>query len=121
MPAPPAAEAFLPLKSDVLVILMALSARPLHGYGIIRDVEARTEGRILLQTGALYRTLRRLLRDHLIEECDRPAGEVSDDERRRYYRAAALGQAVFRAELDRLDRLVRAARFSPAPRRGRAG
>ena len=37
-------EAFLPLKSDVLLILLALGARPLHGYGIIQDVLERSGG-----------------------------------------------------------------------------
>jgi DNA-binding PadR family transcriptional regulator len=116
------AEGFLPLKSDVLLMLMSLAEQPRHGYAIIRDVEARTEGRIQLQTGALYRTLRRLLRQRLIEECARPAGEASDDQRRRYYRTSALGDTVLRAELDRLAQLVRAARVSTVPlRRGRSG
>src|ERR1041385_8230270 len=64
---PPAA--FLPLAEDAVLILLALASRPLHGYGIIRDIEERSSGESVLQTGALYRMLRRLLRDALIEEC----------------------------------------------------
>ena len=100
---------FLPLKSDVLLMLLALGTRPLHGYGMIRDVEERTGGEVLLQTGALYRTLRRLLNDALIEECDRPPGEDATDERRRYYRLTRLGQKVLDAEVARMARLVKAA------------
>jgi DNA-binding PadR family transcriptional regulator len=111
VPRPDPAD-FLPLKSDVLLILLALAARPLHGYGIIRDVEARSEGQVVLQTGALYRTLRRLLGDDFIEECPRPSGEDSDDERRRYYQPTPLGRAVLQAEVDRMSRLVRAARLT---------
>lgn len=101
---------FLPLKSDVAYILMALDARALHGYAIIKDVEARSGGELDIQTGALYRTLRRLLIDDLITEVDRPAGEPSDDERRRYYRATSLGRAVLEADLARMTRVVQAAK-----------
>lgn len=109
MAATPDPADFLPLKSDVLLVLLALATRPLHGYGVIRDVEERTGGDVLLQTGALYRTLRRLLSDALIEECSRPPGDESADERRRYYRLTRLGQKVLDAEVARMSRLVRAA------------
>ncbi|HVH58241.1 MAG TPA: helix-turn-helix transcriptional regulator [Vicinamibacterales bacterium] len=110
---------FLPLKSDVLLIMLALTSRPLHGYGIIRDVEARSDGEVLLQTGALYRTLRRLLSDRFIEECDRPADETVTDDRRRYYRPTRLGQQVLEAEVARMSRLVRAARLTADGKRPR--
>ena len=109
----------LPLKSDVLLILLALAGRPLHGYGIIREVEERTAGDVVLQTGALYRTLRRLLQDSLIEECGRPPAEASDDDRRRYYRLTLHGRAVMDAEVERMSRLVRAARLSATGKRTR--
>jgi DNA-binding PadR family transcriptional regulator len=116
----PAPEDHLPLKSDVLLILIALAERPLHGYRILKDVEARTEGQVLLQTGALYRLLRRLLHDRFIEECDPPADDASDDERRRFYRPTAFGRTVLDAELTRLARLVRAARVGAGVKRARA-
>ena len=83
------------------------------------DVDARSEGEIVLQTGALYRTLRRLLNDQLIDECDRPAGAESDDERRRYYEPTPLGRAVLEAEVNRMARLVRAARLTADGKRPR--
>jgi len=110
---------FVPLKRDALFILLALAAHPLHGYGIIRDVETRSEGEIVLQTGALYRMLRRLLEDALIEECARPPDAGSADERRRYYAPTALGRAVLAAEVDRMARLVRAARLTADGKRPR--
>jgi DNA-binding PadR family transcriptional regulator len=110
---------FLPLKSDVLLVLLALATRPLHGYGVIRDVEERTGGEVVLQTGALYRTLRRLLNEALIEECDRPSGEEAADERRRYYRLTRLGQKVLDAEVARMSRLVRAAAHTAGGKRPR--
>ncbi len=118
MPDPWRAEAYLPLSTDALLILLALSSRSLHGYGIIRDVEARSEGATILQTGALYRMLRRLLRDELIEPCDPPDGEGADP-RRRFYRPTRRGRIVLDAEVDRMSRLVRAARLTEAGKRPR--
>jgi DNA-binding PadR family transcriptional regulator len=110
----PAPSNFLPLKTDEAFVLIALEARPLHGYAIIGEVAERSSGDVELQTGALYRLLRRLLADGLIIECDRPAGEPSEDERRRYYRATALGRAVLEADLARMAKLVRAGQSTRA-------
>jgi DNA-binding PadR family transcriptional regulator len=118
MPDTRSPEDFLPLATDALLILLALAAHPLHGYGIIRDVEERSERQTVLQTGALYRTLRRLLRDELIEECAAPPGE-GDDTRRRFYRPTRRGRAVLEAEVARMSRLVRAARLTEAGKRPR--
>jgi DNA-binding PadR family transcriptional regulator len=112
------ADAFLPLPNDALYILLALASRPLHGYGIIRDVEERSAGETILQTGALYRMLRRLLRDELIEQCDAPAGEGGDP-RRRFYRVTKRGRLVLDADVERMSRLVRAARLTDAGKRPR--
>jgi DNA-binding PadR family transcriptional regulator len=111
MPRPDPAD-FLPLKTDAAFVMLALASRPLHGYAIIGDVPDRSSGEVQLQTGALYRTLRRLLADGLIIECDRPSGEPSADERRRYYRTTPLGRAVLEADLARMTKLVRAAHAS---------
>lgn len=110
MPPPP--SAFLPLKPGTLLVLLAVANEPRHGYAIIQDVEARTEGHVVLQTGALYRTLKRLLQDRLITECDPPPSAASDDERRRYYLLTSLGRDVLAAEADRLARLARATRLT---------
>lgn len=105
---------FLPLKTEVALIMMALETRALHGYAIIKDVRERSDATVELQTGALYRHLRRLLDDGLIVEVDRPAGEESEDERRRYYRATPLGRDVLDADLARMTKLVQAARHQRA-------
>jgi DNA-binding PadR family transcriptional regulator len=110
---------FLPLGTEPLYILLALASRPLHGYGIIRDVDERSEGEIRLQSGALYRALRHMLRDGLIEETPAPADEPNDDERRRYYRPTAFGRRVLEAEVARMARLVRAARHATSGKRPR--
>jgi DNA-binding PadR family transcriptional regulator len=80
-----------------------------HGYGIMQDVGAHTERRVQLEAGSLYRTIRRLASEGLLEEsARRPAADL-DDERRRYYRLTPLGRRVVAAEAARLRRLVRLA------------
>jgi DNA-binding PadR family transcriptional regulator len=102
----------LPLPGVTLHILMALAAGDRHGYAIIQDVMERTDGALRLGAGTLYRSLQRMLEQGLIVETgDRPAAE-DDDERRRYYRITAFGEAVARAETRRLSDLVRLARAS---------
>ena len=101
---------FLPLPPATFHILMAVSDVDRHGYAIIQEVAARTNGQIKLSAGTLYRSVQRMLEQGLITEtADRPAPEL-DDERRRYYRITPLGSAVARAETTRLSRLVRLAR-----------
>jgi DNA-binding PadR family transcriptional regulator len=100
------------LKGDALVVLLTLSAGPLHGYAIMLQAEERSGGEVRLQTGALYRTLKRLLDDRLVEECDRPAGATGDDERRRYYRLTRRGREALAAEGERLARLSREIRLA---------
>jgi DNA-binding PadR family transcriptional regulator len=109
-------ESFLPLKTEALLVLLVLARRERHGYGIIRDVEARSHGEIRLHTGALYRLLRRLRSDGLIAESDRRPTPEADEERRRFYRLTPLGDAVVTAETARMSRLVRAARLIRAGR-----
>ena len=119
MPPSPPPDSFLPLKHDVVMILLALSAGPRHGYGVIRDVEQRSAGATILQAGALYRTLKRLLADELIMEVDAPRTADREDERRRYYDMTPLGAAVLAAEIERMARLVRTARVKAGARKPR--
>lgn len=109
-------DELLPLPSATFHILMALADDDRHGYAIIQDVEARTDGELRLSAGTLYRTIQRMLEQGLITETrERPAPEL-DDERRRYYRITAFGVSVARAEASRLNQLVKMARsrgFAP--------
>jgi DNA-binding PadR family transcriptional regulator len=107
---PTGVDALLPLQQAEFHILLALSADDRHGYGIIQDVDARTNGALRLSAGTLYRTIQRLLEQGLIEEPRKPAARGKDDPRRRYYRITPLGTAVARAETQRLADLVRLAR-----------
>lgn len=99
----------LPLSDAVFHILLALVDRPRHGYGVILEVEARTDGRVELGTGTLYSAVKRLREDGLIEETAAPPGE-DDDPRRRYYDLTPHGRRVVEAEARRLEELVGMAR-----------
>ncbi len=105
----PSGDAFLPLSEVTFQILLALTDRERHGYGIMSEVEIRTAGRVRLGAGTLYGALKRLVADGLVEEADEPS-DAPDDERRRYYRISSLGRSVARAEARRLASAVRLAR-----------
>ena len=89
---------------------MALADAGRHGYAIIQEVDARTEGLIRLRSGTLYTLLQRLLGEGLIaESSDRPRSE-EDDERRRYYALTTLGRDVLAADARRMESAVAEAR-----------
>jgi DNA-binding PadR family transcriptional regulator len=105
-----ASDDLIPLPSAVFHILVSLAEADRHGYAIIQDVAARTDGEVRLGPGTLYRSIQRMLEQDLIVETDtRPAAEA-DDERRRYYQITTLGRQVARAEAERLSSLVKLAR-----------
>lgn len=109
---PPARDprSLLPLTPIVFQVLLALAGGDCHGYGIIREVDRRTGGLIVLRTGTLYTLLKRLLELDLVEESDKRPSADKDDERRRYYRTTAFGRAVMKAEALRLESLLALAR-----------
>jgi len=96
---------FLPVKSTVFLVLMAVADEARHGYGIMQSVLQRSGGTVNLGTGHLYRHIKRLLDDGLIEEVE-PEVVDRDDPRRRYYQLTDLGAEVVRAESERLKDLV---------------
>ena len=107
-----AVDALLPLPPATFHILMALAEEDRHGYAVIQDIAARTDGAIQMSAGTLYRSIQRMIEQALIVEVhERPAPDL-DDERRRYYRITQFGEAVARAEARRLQNLVRLARAS---------
>ena len=116
---------FLPLTPFAFQVLLALADGERHGYAIIKEVEERSGGAVRLRTGTLYTLLQRLLEEQLIGELSTPltpglngpgtpsteAGPAARaDSRRRYYRLTALGDAVLRAEAQRLEGLIGDAR-----------
>jgi DNA-binding PadR family transcriptional regulator len=106
----------MPLAPRDLLILSALLDGELHGYGLIKAVEARSEGAVELDPANLYRALRRMRRDGWIREVTKPADAEA---RRRRYTITASGRTVLRREVERLDQLLRQVR--PALAGGRSG
>jgi DNA-binding PadR family transcriptional regulator len=98
------------LSTQVFHILLSLVDEDLHGYAIIQDVAARTDGEVRLTASTLYAAMKRLLESGWIEErTTRPTGATADP-RRRYYRLTKLGREVARAEARRLEQLAAMAR-----------
>jgi DNA-binding PadR family transcriptional regulator len=98
-----------PLTPAVFHILLALSGGERHGYAIMRDVAADTNGALQLGPGTLYGCLKRMLAAGLVAEADERPDPELDDERRRYYGVTDLGTRTLRAEAERLALAVSAA------------
>ena len=94
-----------PLSEPVLLILICLARTPRHGYAMIKDIEALSQGRVRLSTGTLYGALRRLLEDRWIERF------AQDDTSRekQAYRLTAGGRRQLQAELARMKSVTRIA------------
>jgi DNA-binding PadR family transcriptional regulator len=99
-----------PLPSAAFQILLSLAGNDLHGYGIMRQVEEQTNGRMRLGPGTLYSSIQALLEEGMIEEIDGAARSDGSDERRRYYRLTSSGRKLARSEAERLADLLRVAR-----------
>ena len=102
------------MTEQALYILASLARGECHGYGIARDAEELSEGRVRLSAGTLYGALNRLTDDGLVE----PAGERQvQGRRRRYHRITASGQTALAEEVERLRATAAAlgARVQAAP------
>ena len=115
MPAgPQKPDALLPLTPAVFHILLALADGERHGYSIMQEIAAQTEGKLRIGPTTLYRSIKRMLEDGLISEVDERPDPALDDERRRYYRLTAFGQQVAQAETRRLAQALAVARTKPS-------
>lgn len=102
------AEELVPLRPPVFEILLTLGDGALHGYAIIQALRDPEGPGLAIETGPLYRHLKRLLDEGLITQSDDPpAGTPDDDRRKAYYSLTPLGRTVVRAEGERLSALVR--------------
>lgn len=99
-----------PLPSAALQILLSLADGDLHGYGIMRQVEEQTSGRLRLGPGTLYSSIQSMLEEGLIEEVSGNSDQETGHERRRYYRLTSSGRKLARVEAERLAELLRVAR-----------
>jgi Predicted transcriptional regulators len=97
-----------PLPATAFQILLSLTDGALHGYGIMRSVEAQTNGRTRLGPGTLYGSIQAILEEGFIEEAE--GGKDEGDERRRYYRLTTTGRKAACSEAQRLANTLRVAR-----------
>ena len=98
----------LPLRPVVLGILLSLNDQDRHGYAVMKDVNQRLESTALLGPGTLYRTLKELREQGLIERSqEHTSGE---DNRRQYYTITHFGRRVAQAEASRMSAVVEAAK-----------
>jgi PadR family transcriptional regulator, regulatory protein PadR len=83
------------VREPTYFVLVSLADGPLHGHGIIADVQQLSEGRVRLTTGALYTVLDRLTGEGQVRTvgAERVAGRI-----RRYYGLTPSGLASLRAE-----------------------
>jgi DNA-binding PadR family transcriptional regulator len=100
----------LPLTPAVFHILLALSSGERHGYGLMKQVELDSQGKVNMGPGTLYGSLKRMLEAGLVEESDKRVDPEMDDQRRIYYRITGIGAQALAAELERYNRIVTLAR-----------
>lgn len=91
-----------PLATPVHLILLALLEGPAHGYHVMKNIEAITEGMVALGPASVYTNLNKCLQSKLIKETSSSAV----DERRRTYQITAKGKSLLVAETNRLANLV---------------
>ena len=103
----------LPLAPHDLLVLSVLADGPMHGYGLIKAVEARSEAGVHLDPANLYRLLRRMRTNEWIEDVE------AQVDGRRTHAITDLGQRVLAAEVARLEHLLVLTR--PALARGGQG
>ncbi len=102
-------DSLLPLKPVETLILMMLSGGDRHGYGIRQEILEHSSGTIELEAAHLYRHIRHLESEDLVEAPARSRAPAGADARRIYYRLTPFGRRVLAAEMLRLKALVRLA------------
>ncbi len=106
------------LKTAHFHILLALSERDLHGFGIQRAVAQHSSGRTNLWPATLYGSLEELANLGWIEELVDTTGRPRVSEKRRYYRITCDGTAALSAEADRIGALATLAKARIASDQG---
>ncbi|MEM7583388.1 MAG: PadR family transcriptional regulator [Acidobacteriota bacterium] len=99
-----------PLQPRDFLILLALADGERHGYGLIKEIHELTDGAVRMDPANLYRAIKRLLRDGLVEDRGRRPAAQARDERRRYYAMTSEGRRVAAGEAGRLEKLTAVAR-----------
>ncbi|HEX9698702.1 MAG TPA: PadR family transcriptional regulator [Acidobacteriota bacterium] len=112
MPQKPNVNDLLPMSAVEFAVLLVLADGDSHGYAIVKEIEARSDGQISLLPGNLYAILLRLTESGLIARQAAAPGAAGPDKRRRNYRITPFGRKVAAAEAARMKRMVEAAAAS---------
>src|SRR5438105_15019199 len=88
-----------------LLILKAVSLGPLHGYGVLLGIEQISGRALLVEQGALYPALFRLVRQGLLKAS---WGTSENNRRAKFYELTAAGRKRLREEADGWNRLAAA-------------
>ena len=88
-----------------LLILRAVSLGPLHGYGVLLRIEQISDGALLIEQGALYPGLFRLLRQGLLKA---DWGTSENNRRAKFYELTTAGRKRLQRETEGWNRLVAA-------------
>jgi PadR family transcriptional regulator PadR len=95
------------MREPTFFVLASLADGRKHGYGIIKDVEQLSSGRMHLKVGTLYAALERLESADLIQAA---GDEVVSGRLRRYFELTEAGASMLEAESERQERNARQAR-----------
>ena len=101
-----------PLPPATFLILFALASGEKHGYAIMREARALSDGGFDMGPATLYTTIRRLLDAGWIEEVSGPEGA---DVRRRYYGLTGKGASALHTEVERMRSIVKKAKALGLP------
>lgn len=93
-----AREQLKTLTEQMYYILLTLSEAQ-HGYGIMQEVDKRTEGRVKIGAGTLYNLLSRFEEENIIVQ-------LSEENRRKVYTLTDKGLNILKEEYERLKQLV---------------
>lgn len=88
------------LTEGVYYILLSL-VEPMHGYGIMQNVERMSNGRVKLAAGTLYGAINTMIEKHWIH-----ALPEEKDSRKKLYHITEQGRQVLECELLRIKELV---------------
>ena len=92
-------KVYVPMTETGFYILLCLQ-QPMHGYGIVQQVEQLTDGEIRVSPGTMYGTLSKMEKDRIISF-------VREEEKRKIYCITELGREVLQMEMRRIERLFR--------------
>ena len=92
-----------PLRETSFYILASIAKRPIHGYGIIKDVLVMSDRRLELSTGTLFGALKRMIESGWIIrlEANNKSGRGRIE-----YKITRKGLSILNSEIIRLKSLV---------------